>query len=336
MNLKSISVPVLSYLSEEHFITIEELCHQLSLSRIVIEKQIKQLQKLGYELALDDQKGYRIISRPDILLPFEIQNRLTTCYIGHTIYYFPELSSTNIVARQKLIEKKDKMPEGTIIVAEKQSGGKGRLGKRWYSPQGGIWLSTIFYPEIALSHISLITPMTAVAVARTIHKLFPHIGVEIKWPNDLLIDNRKVCGILTEVSTEAQKMKWIIVGIGINANNDSTKLPEDIRKYSISLTESTGQLIPRATFVCYLCSELENWYEKLKKKEFLPILKEWKLYNNIIGKKVIVDTGGKIITGEALNLNERGALILKTDKGETREIISGTILKEKSIWEDYQ
>lgn len=326
MNLKNLDIPVLSYLSEEYPITREELSYRLSLSRAEVEKQIQQLKQLGYSISINDQKSYRIISRPDILLPFEIKNKLTTRYIGQTIYYFPALTSTNIIARQKILRKTDNIPEGTIIITEQQSGGKGRLGKTWFSPAGGIWLSIILYPEIISSSIALITLMAAVVVANTISKLF-QIKAQIKWPNDILIDDRKVCGILTEMSTEAKSKQWVIVGIGINTNNDSSELPEDIRKCSISLKEVTGQLIPRVMLVRHLCTEWEKFYEILKRKDFSLILEEWKLYNNIIGKRIRLDTGERIIAGEAINISDGGALIIKTDDGKTMEIISGTVLK---------
>ncbi|MDD3655881.1 MAG: biotin--[acetyl-CoA-carboxylase] ligase [Atribacterota bacterium] len=326
MNLKNLDIPVLSYLSEEYPIAIEELSNRLSLSRAEVEKQIQQLKQLGYSISINDQKSYRIISRPDILLPFEIKNKLTTRYIGQTIYYFPALTSTNIIAKQKILRKTDNIPEGTIIITEQQSEGKGRLGKTWFSPAGGIWLSIILYPEIISSSIGLITLMAAVVVANTISKLFP-IKAQIKWPNDILIDDRKVCGILTEMSTETKNIQWVIVGIGINANNDSSELPEDIRKCSISLKEITGQLIPRVMLVQYLCTEWEKFYEMLKRKDFSLILEEWKLYNNIIGKRIRLDTEEKIIAGEAINISDKGALIFKTDDGKTMEIISGTVLK---------
>jgi biotin-[acetyl-CoA-carboxylase] ligase BirA-like protein len=157
-------------------------------------------------------------------------------------------------------------------------------------------------------------------------KLFPQTNIQIKWPNDVLIDNRKVCGILTEMSTVANTIKWVIVGIGINANNDSTHLPEEIRENTLSLKEVSGQSIIRANFIRNLCIELEGYYELLKKGDSALILKEWKSYNNILGKRIDVNIGDKIITGKAIDISEKGALILKTDTGEIEEIISGSVL----------
>ena len=150
-----------------------------------------------------------------MLSPSKIKNKLATRYIGQTICYFPQLSSTNNIAKRKVQKGKSRTPEGTLIIAEKQLGGKGRSGKVWLSPVGGIWLSIVLYPKTVSTHVPLITIMTAVAVARTLNKLFP-IKVQIKWPNDILIEKRKVCGILTETGTEEKNLKWVIVGIGIS------------------------------------------------------------------------------------------------------------------------
>ena len=261
-----------------------------------------------------------------MLLPSKIKNNLSTRYIGQTIYYFPKLSSTNIIAKQKAQKERDKTPEGTIIIAEKQLNGKGRLGKVWLSPVGGIWFSIILYPTIFSTHIPLITIMAAVAVTRAINKLFT-IKVQIKWPNDILIGERKVCGILTEIGTEEKSIQWVAVGIGINANNSSAELPEDIRNNSISLQEKYGQPISRIKLVQYLCFEFEILYELWRKKEFNSILEEWRLSSQTLGKKIRVDVGRSIVSGEATDITDRGGLVLKRDDGKIEEIISGSVLK---------
>lgn len=325
-NYQSFDIPILNNLSEEFFIRKEELCQKLALPGIVIEGQIQQLRESGYNVLSDKEKGYRIISRPDSILPFEIKNKLTTSYIGKAVFYYPEVSSTNIIAREIAQGKGYKVPEGTIVISDKQNSGKGRSGKKWASPPGGIWLSILLYPETISYHISLITLMAAVVVANTIEKLF-QIRAQIKWPNDILIKERKVCGILTEMGTVAKGIEWVIVGIGINANNDSTELPEDIQKSSISLKEITGKLTHRAEVVRLLCTEFERFYELLKRKEFSIITEKWKSFSNVIGKKIQVNTGNRVISGEAIDINDRGGLILKTEYGDNLEIISGTVLK---------
>lgn len=317
--------PIIDHLSEDSFIKEEKLSEILLTSIQDIKKQILQLKELGYEFCIDGQGGYRIINRPDILLPFEIKRNLTTRYIGKNIFYFTELTSTNSIASELLRENTNKIPEGTIVIAEKQSVGKGRSGKKWFSPAGGIWLSVVLYPELDPSHMSFITLMTAVAVVKAIEKLLPKIELQIKWPNDILISGRKVCGILTEMSTEGRNIRWVIVGIGINVNNCSFQLPRHISNDSISLKETVGHSVSRLKLLNYLCSELEKSYWVFKEKGFSEILEEWKSYNNIIGKYVEVNSGNKIITGRAIDINEKGALIIKTKDEKIKEIISGTI-----------
>jgi len=316
---------ILKYLRDKEYISGEVLAKKLGVSRVAIWKQIQRLKDIGYKIIADQNLGYYLISRPDLLLPQEIQNGLSTAYIGQKIYYFPELGSTNIIAKEKALRREEGVNEGTVIIAERQSAGKGRLGRKWFSPEGGIWLSIILYPQLSPSYISLITLMTAVVVVKAI-KRYTQIKAQIKWPNDILINNKKVCGILTEMSAELDMINWIVIGIGINANIDYREFPEDIKKSSISLKEILGKEISRVRLVQIFLKEFERYYELLKRWEISLILKEWKLYSHTLGKKIKVNIGEKVVTGEAIDINEKGALILKKKDGELIEIISGTII----------
>ena len=316
---------ILKFLREKEYVSGEVLAQKLGISRVAVWKQIQKLKNMGYKIKSDQNLGYCLISRPDLLLPQEIQRGLSTNYIGKEIYYFPELKSTNIMAKEKALHRAEGMDEGTLIIAEKQSAGKGRLGREWFSPAGGIWLSIILYPQLFPSYISRITLMTAVAVVKAI-KVCTQIESQIKWPNDILINEKKVCGILTEMSAELDIINWVVVGIGINANIDLRDFPEDIQENTISLKETSGKEISRVKLVQTFLQEFEKYYEKLKRKEFSSILKEWKSCSHTLGKKIRVDIGERIITGEAIEINESGALILKKEDGELAEIISGTII----------
>ena len=316
---------ILKFLREKEYVSGEVLAQKLGISRVAVWKQIQKLKDMGYKITSDQNLGYCLISRPDLLLPQEIQRGLSTNYIGKEIYYFPELKSTNIMAKEKALHRAEGMDEGTLIIAEKQSAGKGRLGREWFSPAGGIWLSIILYPQLFPSYISRITLMTAVAVVKAI-KICTQIESQIKWPNDILINEKKVCGILTEMSAELDIINWVVVGIGINANIDLRDFPEDIQENTISLKETSGKEISRVKLVQTFLQEFEKYYEKLKRKEFSSILKEWKSCSHTLGKKIRVDIGERIITGEAIEINESGALILKKEDGELAEIISGTII----------
>ncbi|MBA7498817.1 Bifunctional ligase/repressor BirA [subsurface metagenome] len=316
---------ILKFLREKEYVSGEVLAKKLGISRVAVWKQIQKLKDMGYKIISDQNLGYCLISRPDLLLPQEIQRGLSTNYIGKEIYYFPELKSTNIIAKEKALHREEGINEGTLIIAERQSAGKGRLGRKWFSPAGGIWLSIILYPQLSPSYISRITLMTAVAAVKAI-KICTQIESQIKWPNDILINEKKVCGILTEMSAELDIINWVVVGIGINANIDHREFPEDIQENTISLKEILGKEVLRVKLAQVFLQEFEKYYEILKRREFSSVLKEWKLYSHTLGKKIRVDMGERIITGEAMDINEEGALVLKKGDGELVEIISGTII----------
>jgi len=317
---------ILKYLKEKEYVSGEVLARILGISRVAVWKQIQILKNMEYKITSDQNLGYCLVSHPDLLLPQEIQKGLSTNYIGKVIDYFPELKSTNITAKEKALHRAERIVEGRLIIAERQSAGKGRLGREWFSPAGGIWLSIILYPQLSPSYISRITLMTAVAVVQAI-KVYTQIESQIKWPNDVLINEKKVCGILTEMSTELDMINWVVIGIGINVNINIWDFPEDIQKNTTSLKETSGKEISRVKLLQAFLWEFEKYYEKLKKKEFSSILKEWKLYSHTLGRKIRVDMGEKIIIGEAVEINEEGVLILKKEDGELIKIISGTILK---------
>ena len=316
---------ILKYLSEKEYVSGEVLAKKLGISRVAVWKQIQKLKGMEYKIISEQNLGYCLISRPDLLIPQEVQRGLSTTYIGKRIFYFPELESTNIIAKEKALHTTEAIDEGTIIIAEKQSAGKGRLGRKWFSPAGGIWLSIILYPQLPPSYIPRITLMTAVAAVKAI-KICTQIEPQIKWPNDILINKKKVCGILTEMSAELDMINWVVVGIGINVNIDLQKFPKDIQENTISLKEVSGKEVLRVKLTQAFLWEFEKYYESLKRRESSSILREWKLYSHTLGKKIRVDTGERIITGEAVNINEEGALILKKEDGELAEIISGTII----------
>jgi len=317
---------ILKYLGEKEYVSGEILAQKLGISRVAVWKQIQRLKDMGYKITSDQNLGYCLVSRPDLLLPQEVQRGLSTTYIGKEIYYFPELKSTNIIAKEKALHRAEEINEGILIIAERQSAGKGRLGRKWFSPLGGIWLSIILYPQLPPFYIPRITLMTAVAAVKAI-KMCTQIEPQIKWPNDILINEKKVCGILTEMSAELDIINWVVVGIGINTNIDLRDFPEDIQENTISLKEVSGKEISRVKLAQTFLQEFEKYYNKLKRKEFSSILREWKLCSHTLGRKIRVDMGERIITGEAVDINEEGALVLKKEDGELIKIISGTILK---------
>ena len=318
---------ILEYLEKNKYISGEILAEKLGISRVAIWKQIKKLKTLHYNIISHQNLGYCLVSKPDLLFPDEIQNNLITDFIGKRIFYYQKTESTNIIAKEKAQSKKDKVFEGTLVIAEKQTGGKGRLGRKWFSPSGGIWLSIILYPDLSPAFIPRITLVTAVAIVKAIREL-TRVQALIKWPNDILIHEKKVCGILTEISAELDIINWLVVGLGINANIEHSEFPPEIESISISLQEILKQKISRVKLVQIFLQEFEKYYQMLNEKKSDFIFKEWKMYSNTLGRKIKIKSGNQIISGKALDINNKGALIVQKANGECLEIISGTILNE--------
>jgi len=324
MIFKAINIPVLLYLSDKKYITGERLSNYLGLSRVAVWKQIQKLKELGYVISADNKKGYRIVSSPDILLPFEIHGNLHTKFIGKQIFYYNKVNSTNSVAKNAIRDKRIHLPEGTVIIAYEQTAGRGRLGRAWHSPYGGVWMSIILFPDLEPAYISKITLMAAVVLVQSLKALF-NIPALIKWPNDIMIEDQKLCGILTEMSAESDQINYVVVGIGVNANIDMEQFPEEIRKQSTSLQEILGKQISKIRFTRLLLENFEKYYDLLQRKQFTPILKEWKLNTDTLGRNITVLSAGQTISGEAVDITSEGALVIKKEDGETVSILSGTV-----------
>ncbi len=261
--------------------------------------------------------GYSLISTPDLLTPGEIKAGLKTSVIGKAIHYFKETESTNIIAR----EIASSVEEGTVVIAESQTGGRGRLGRKWLSPEGGIWLSIILKPRIQPLYAPRITLLAGVAVAKTIRSI--GLQARIKWPNDVLINGKKVCGILTEIGAEMDMVDYCVVGIGIDANVDTESFPEEFRESSTSLKKELGHEINRVEFVQRLLEEFEILYLKFQNEGFPSILEEWRNMSATIGEWVKITTQTRTVYGEAIGVDNEGALILETSDGQLEKIVAG-------------
>jgi BirA family biotin operon repressor/biotin-[acetyl-CoA-carboxylase] ligase len=247
--------------------------------------------------------------------------------VGQKIHYFSEVTSTNDVAKKLATLGAE---EGTMVIAEAQTCGRGRLGKGWLSPKGGLWFSVILYPKVKAKDAFKITFLTAVAIAKTIKKMLK-LNAEIEWPNDVLVSGKKVCGILTETSIRGETVDSVIVGVGINANIDSNFFPEDLKKNATTLSAEVKKEVDREKLLRKLLEELEVYYRMLKENNFDSILEEWKQLNRLFGANVEVVSFNEKIEGQAVNVDQNGALIIKLADGTTRKVFSGdvTYLPEK-------
>ncbi len=304
-------------LSKGKRVSGERLAHELSVSRTAIWKHVKALREEGYMIESSTNLGYSLVSTTDSLTPGEIKAGLKTGVIGKNIQYFKETESTNIIAR----EIANSVEEGTVVIAESQTQGRGRLGRKWLSPEGGIWLSIILKPRIQPLYASRITLLAGVAVAKTIRNF--GLAAKIKWPNDVLINGKKVCGILTEIEAEMDMIDYCVVGIGIDANVDTESFPEDFRESSTSLKKELGNSINRIEFVQKLLLEFEALYLKFQKDGFPSILEEWRNMSATIGEWVKITTQTRTIYGEAIGVDNEGALILETGEGQLEKIVAG-------------
>jgi BirA family biotin operon repressor/biotin-[acetyl-CoA-carboxylase] ligase len=251
----------------------------------------------------------------------KIKEKLQTRFMGKTIHHFSEVASTNDLAKEMASTG---AKEGTTIIAETQTHGKGRLGREWASPKGGIWLSTILRPKLNVKDVPKLTLMTSLAVAKTINQLF-NLKTEVKWPNDVLIKTKKVCGILTEASTKDNRTNFVVVGIGINANIQLHSLPKQVRETATSLKHELKREISRERFLRVLLEKMEHYYLMLLRGKSNAVLKEWKSLCSFLGSKVEVTTLKEKIEGIATDIDENGALIIKLQDGTLRKILSGDV-----------
>src|SRR5660397_28687 len=295
----------------------EQLASELSVSRTAIWKHIKVLKDEGYMINSSTNIGYSLNETPDMLTSGEIKAGLRTKVIGKDIKYFKETESTNIIAR----EIASSVDEGTVVIAESQTSGRGRLGRKWISPEGGIWLSIILKPRIEPVYAPRITLLAGVSVAKTMQGF--GLPAKIKWPNDILVNGKKVCGILTEIGAEVDIIDYLVVGIGIDANVDTGTFPEEFRDNSTSLEKEMGHKINRVEFVQKLLEEFETDYTKFQENGFPQILQEWRNMSATIGQWVKITAQARTIYGEAVGVDNEGALIVETAEGHLEKIVAG-------------
>ncbi|MBW2650108.1 MAG: biotin--[acetyl-CoA-carboxylase] ligase [Deltaproteobacteria bacterium] len=305
------------------WISGEFLGQKMDMTRSAIWKHIHKLKEEGYVIESSRRRGYSLRGVPEVLLKNEIQEGLNTGIIGKKdIYHHRLTDSTNVRAKYLADEG---AAEGTVIIAEEQERGRGRKGRDWFSPEGkGIYVSIILRPGLAPSESPKLTLMTAVAVAEALLSL-TSLDVRIKWPNDIMIRERKLAGILTEISTEMDAIEYVIIGLGLNVNIPYDLFPADISDTATSIILETGRQFPRIRLLKAYLEWLEKYYELFIKSGFSPVLKRWKELSDIIGRQVRIDLVNQSHTGEVLNVDENGVLVLKDSEGTLHRIFSGDV-----------
>jgi BirA family biotin operon repressor/biotin-[acetyl-CoA-carboxylase] ligase len=304
------------------FLSGEELAEKLGVSRTTIWNHIHALQSLGYQFIAQTHLGYKLDAIPDRMLPHEIRFRLKTRFLGKAIHYYEELGSTNDVALELAANG---APEGTIVVAENQTKGRGRFGRTWFSPPGkSLILSLVLRPSFAPGRVSQLGIATAVSAAVCLRDLFD-LPALIKWPNDIYVREKKAGGILTELGAELDLIHHAVVGIGINLNVERHEIPSRLRHNCTSVRIETGKKCDRIEVLVRLLRELEKRYRRLIREGFSPIVEEWVELSLTLGRQVEATSEGRRLIGYPTGLDEDGSLLLRLDSGITRRISSGDI-----------
>lgn len=304
----------------------EYLCRELGVSRTAVWKHIRGLREDGYDIEARANLGYRLRSVPDIPYPDEVTVDLDTVVMGSRIEYYTDLPTTNGEAKKLA---RAGCPEGTVVVAESQSGGKGRMGRFWFSPRGrGLWFSAVLRPMVNLVETPQVTMVVAVAVALAIRE---HTGVAagIKWPNDLLVEGKKICGILVELNAEMDRVNFMVAGIGLNVNIDSSQFPPELSETVTSLKIAAGHHIPRVPLLRTILQSFDFWYQRWLREGFVPVLNKWRELCVTLDCPVTVHTMKDSYVGHALDVDETGALLVQTPDGEVQRLVAGEVSLRK-------
>ncbi|HEU4963711.1 MAG TPA: biotin--[acetyl-CoA-carboxylase] ligase [Bacilli bacterium] len=306
------------------FVSGEAMCQSLGVSRTAVWKHIKDLQDAGYKIEAVRNRGYRLVDTPDLVTAAEVREGLTTSLLGQPIIYRDSIDSTNILAQQLASEG---AVEGTLVIADEQTSGRGRRGRNWFSPpHSGVWMSLILRPNLPIAHAAQVTLVAAVALARALTQLTGQ-NAGIKWPNDILFDQKKCCGILTEMKADHDRIHHLVVGIGINVNVPEADFPEELSKIATSLQAVKGSPIPRAQVVQTVLAEFEPLYRRyVEHGGFATIRDDWKKQSITIGRDVVAQTGQGEVRGKALDIDEFGVLFVEKADGTVEKIFSADIL----------
>lgn len=303
------------------YVSGQQLCEHFGVSRTAVWKVVRQLKDEGYEIEAVKNKGYCIREAPDVMTSEELKSRIHTKWMAQNCLYLTSVDSTNNYAKKIAEEGAE---EGTLVISDEQTGGKGRRGRSWIAPKGvNVMMTLLLRPRIRPEHASRLTLLMAMAVAQGIRSV---TGLEagIKWPNDVVVHGKKVCGILTEMSTEVDYINYVVIGAGINVNQES--FPEEIRHIAGSLSAELGRKISRAELTASVMEHLERIYEIYLRTEDLSALYEE--YNEICvnrGHQIRVMEPGNEYTGVTDGINKNGELVVRRDDGETVNVYAGEV-----------
>ena len=304
---------------KQDYVSGDQISHRLGITRQALWKHIQELKNLGYDIVAVPHLGYRLISSPDRLFPFEAAQGLDTKFIGKKIYYFDGVPSTMNIAMQLGIKG---APEGTLVVAEYQTKGRGRLGRSWFSPKyKGIYLSLLLKPKILPIDAPILTLLAAVSICEAV-KAITGLDTQIKWPNDILIHHKKLGGILTELNAEMDEINFVIIGIGLNVNNDKKTLVSG----ATSLREQKKENINRINLMQEILRRIETNYSSFKEEGAHLVIEKWREHSITLGKRIKVYSHKEHIEGEAIDIDMDGGLLIRKDSGVIEKVMAGDVV----------
>ena len=303
---------------KQHNISGDQIAGRLGITRQALWKHIQELKNLGYDIVAVPHLGYQLKSCPDRLFAFEVSHDLNTQFVGRKIYYLDGLSSTMNMAMELGLKG---APEGTLVLAESQTRGRGRLGRGWFSPKyKGIYLSLILKPKILPTEATLLTLLSAVSICEAIKEI-TGLDSQIKWPNDIMLHNKKLGGILTELNAEMDEINFVSIGIGLNVNNDKKTLVSG----ATALKEHKKESVNRISLLQEILRKIEANYLLLQKKGALPVIEEWRQHSITLGRRVKVYCHKEHIEGEAFDIDIDGGLLVRKDSGIIEKVMAGDV-----------
>jgi BirA family transcriptional regulator, biotin operon repressor / biotin---[acetyl-CoA-carboxylase] ligase len=314
---------ILGFLADgrDEYTSGEALSAKLGLSRTAVWKHVQSLRIKGYRIDAVPARGYRLVDVPDRLSPLELAPLLSTHHLGQVIHFHETLPSTNATAFKLAVEGAE---HGEVVVTEQQTAGRGRRGRTWVSPAGvNLYCSAILRPELPPQRAPELTLVAAVALAESLREA----GAEafIKWPNDVQLQGRKVAGILTELSAEPERVHFVILGLGVNLNLQPADLPPEVAPLATSLLHALGRPINRALFTASLWNRLEEWLDRHHETGFEPVRLRWKELSSTLGQEVLVRTDRTELRGVAEDIDEAGALLVRTGEGRLERVLAGDV-----------
>ena len=313
---------VLSFLAEaaDEYVSGEAISDKLGLTRAAVWKHVEALRAQGYRIDALPARGYRLAGVPDRLTPLEIRPLLNTHDLGQEIHWYEELGSTNDRAKELADEGAE---HGEVVIAEAQTAGRGRRGRTWASPsRKNLYFSVVLRPDLSPARAPELTLVASLALCDALRQA--GVAAGIKWPNDVLASGRKIAGVLTELAAEPERVHWVVVGAGVNVNARREDFPEELRDEATSVLIERGQPAPRALLAAACFTALEDWVDRHAEEGFAPIRAAWRERSVTLGREVVVREAARELTGVAEDIDDAGALLVRTRAGVER-VLAGDV-----------